>query len=65
MGAEKLCPLYRRTESLNIGKGLGYCDLDSSSTTCEGDFEFCERPEGLKIFLRKRIKELQAQEKSK
>jgi hypothetical protein len=30
MGEEKKCPLFRRPESLSIGKGIGYCDFDSS-----------------------------------
>jgi hypothetical protein len=48
MGEEKKCPLFRRSESLSIGKGIGYCDIDSSSVTCEGDVKFCEKPEALK-----------------
>lgn len=53
MGGEKICPLYRKPESLSIGKGIGYCDIDSSSTTCEGDVKFCERPDALRLYLRK------------
>ncbi len=49
---EKKCSLFRRPESLNIGKGLGYCDLDSYTTTCEGEISFCEKPEELKKYLR-------------
>lgn len=48
---EKRCPLFRRPESINIGKGLGYCDLDSYTTTCEGETSFCEKPEDLKKYL--------------
>jgi hypothetical protein len=57
MGEEKRCPLYRKSESLSMGKGIGYCDIDSSSTTCEGDVKFCERPDALKLYLRKRLEE--------
>jgi hypothetical protein len=58
MGGEKICPLFRKPESLTIGKGIGYCDIDSSSTTCEGDVKFCERPDALRLYLRKRLEEL-------
>jgi hypothetical protein len=65
MGEEKKCPLFRRPESLSIGKGIGYCDMDSNVTTCEGDVKFCEKPEGLKRYLRARINTLKEQEKRK
>jgi hypothetical protein len=55
MDGEKRCPLYRKPESLSIGKGIGYCDIDSSSTTCEGDAKFCERPDALRLYLRKKL----------
>ncbi|MEW6376269.1 MAG: hypothetical protein AB1502_10845 [Thermodesulfobacteriota bacterium] len=58
MGEEKKCPLFRRAEGLSFGKGIGYCDIDSSSTTCEGDVTFCERPDSLKLYLRKRLEEM-------
>jgi hypothetical protein len=51
MGEEKKCPLFRRSESLSMGKGIGYCDIDSSSATCEGDVKFCERPDALRVYL--------------
>ena len=63
MGKEKTCFLFRRPESLNIGKGLGYCDIKSGSTTCEGDFHFCERPDALKRFLCARIEGLALKER--
>lgn len=58
MGSEKKCPLFRRPESLSLGKGIGYCDIDSSSVTCEGDVLFCEKPDALRLQLRKRLEEL-------
>ncbi len=57
MGEEKKCPLFRRPESLSIAKGIGYCDFDSSSTTCEGDVKSCERPDALRLYLRKRLED--------
>ena len=65
MGEEKKCPLFRRPESLSIGKGIGYCDIDSNSTTCEGDVRFCEKQEALKRYLRARIDKLKEKEKKK
>jgi hypothetical protein len=65
MGEEKKCPLFRRRESLSIGKGIGYCDIDSNSTTCEGDVRFCEKPEALKRYLRARIDKLKEKEEEK
>jgi len=58
MGEEKRCPLFREPESLSIGKGIGYCDIDSSRTTCKGNVKFCERPDALRLYLRKRLEEL-------
>jgi hypothetical protein len=57
MGTEKKCSLFRKPESLSIGKGIGYCDIDSNSTICEGDVKFCERPDALRLFLRKRLED--------
>ena len=58
MGEEKKCPLFRRPETLSIGKGIGYCDIDSSSATCEGDVNYCERPDALKRYLRNKLEEM-------
>jgi hypothetical protein len=63
MGEEKKCPLFRKPESLSIGKGIGYCDIDSSSATCEGDVKFCEKPEALKRYLRAKLDKLGEKEK--
>ena len=59
MGEEKKCPLFRKPESLSMGKGIGYCDIDSSRTICEGDVKFCENPDTLRVYLRKRLEELE------
>jgi hypothetical protein len=59
MGTEKKCPLFRKPESLSMGKGIGYCDIDSSSTTCEGDVKFCERPDALMQYLRRKLNEFE------
>jgi hypothetical protein len=62
MGEEKKCPLFRKPESLSMGKGIGYCDIDSSSTTCDGDVKFCENPDALKQYLRRKVEEFEKKE---
>jgi hypothetical protein len=63
MVEEKLCPLFRKPESLSMGIGIGYCDIDSGSTTCEGDVLFCEKPEALKKYLRTKLEGIEKKEK--
>ena len=31
--------------------GLGYCDFDGSQAICDGDMQFCEKPDALKKYL--------------
>jgi hypothetical protein len=57
MGEKKKCPLFRRPENLSIGKGIGYCDIDGNSTVCEGDVKFCEKPDALRHYLKRRLSE--------
>lgn len=59
MEKEKKCPLFRRPETLGMGKGIGYCDLDGNSTICEGDVNFCEKPDALKQYLRRKLNEFE------
>ena len=63
MVEEKLCPLFRKPEGLSMGKGIGYCDIDSGSTTCEGDVLFCQSPDALKKYLRSKLEEIEKKEK--
>jgi len=46
MGEENKCLLFRKPKSL-IGKSIGHCDVDTTSTNCEGDVNLCEKPESL------------------
>jgi len=57
---QKICQLFRRPEGLGIGKGLGYCDMDGGSTTCEGDMGYCEKKDALNQYLRSKRDEDQA-----
>ncbi len=59
MGEEKKCPFFRQPEGLSFGKGIGYCDIDSGSATCEGDVKFCEKPDALKQYLRIKLSEFE------
>ncbi|OGP72949.1 MAG: hypothetical protein A2V86_09415 [Deltaproteobacteria bacterium RBG_16_49_23] len=63
MVEDKRCPLFRKPESLGMGGGIGYCDMDSGGTTCEGDMKFCERPDALKKYLRIKMNDLEEKEK--
>lgn len=51
MSLSRRCTFYRDSESLGIGRGVGYCDLDGHQTICDGDIEFCEKPNALRKFL--------------
>jgi len=54
---KKRCPLFRKPESLSFGKGVGYCDIDSNSTTCEGDIKCCEKPDALARYFKKKLED--------
>ena len=62
MSFKRQCPFYRDSETLNIGRGIGYCDLDCDRTTCEGDVKFCEKPDALKQYLRRKLNEFEKKE---
>ena len=47
----KECPFFRASDCLNMGRGIGYCDLDCDRATCEGDTHVCEKPDALKKYL--------------
>ncbi len=51
MTGEIKCLFYRGTESVEVGCGLGYCDLDFDRTICDGNVNFCERPDALRKYL--------------
>jgi hypothetical protein len=51
MLSSKFCKFYRDSETISVGKGLAYCDFDCTQTTCEGDMDFCEKPDALKKYL--------------
>ena len=48
---EAKCLFHRSTEPADIECGLGYCDLDFDRTMCDGDVNFCERPDALRRYL--------------
>ena len=55
MENEKCCPFFRVPDSLNIGTGVGYCDLEGGWAICEGDLLYCERPGVLALCVEKRL----------
>ena len=62
MEEKKKCPLFRQPEGLSFGKGVGYCDIDNDSTTCEGDVKSCEKPDALKQYLRRKLNDFEKDE---
>jgi hypothetical protein len=52
----KKCKFYRNSGTNNIDVVIGYCDLDCDQTTCDGDIDFCEKSNTLKIYLFEQIK---------
>jgi len=42
------CSFYRSPQTLAIGRGLGYCDLQGDPTICDGDVQFCKDREALR-----------------
>jgi len=59
MSIFKKCTFYRDSESVNVGIGLGHCDLFGQAI-CGGDIQFCQNPEALrKELLEQKQKELQ------
>jgi hypothetical protein len=56
MAISKRCKFYRDSDTLQFGRGIGYCDLDCDQTTCGGEIDFCEKPIALKIYLFEQVK---------
>jgi hypothetical protein len=54
MREESKCLLFKKLKSL-IGKSIGHCDVDTTSTNCEGDVKFCEKPESLRQYFQRVI----------
>ena len=47
MVVKKQCSFYRSSETLSAGRGIGYCELDGTQAICDGDINFCEKPDAL------------------
>jgi hypothetical protein len=62
MGEVKKCPLFRQSEGLSFGKGIGYCDMDGNSAVCEGDVKFCEKTDAMKQYLQRKVSEFEKNE---
>jgi hypothetical protein len=41
------CSFYRNSKNIDMGRGLGICDLDGGQTICNGDLNYCEKPSTL------------------
>ena len=38
------CTFYRNSRNIDMGRGLGLCELDGGQTICKGDLNYCEKP---------------------
>lgn len=47
METELICSFYRNSKNIDLGRGLGFCDLDGGQTICNGDLNYCEKPSTL------------------
>ena len=47
MSPERTCFFHRNTDSLRLGVGIGYCDIDNAWVICDGDHRFCENRDAL------------------
>ncbi len=56
MAMLRICKFYKDNGSLNMGQGLGYCDLDCDQTTCSGDIDSCPRTDSLKRYFFEQIR---------
>jgi hypothetical protein len=52
----KRCKFYRGSGRISMDPGPGYCDLDCDQTTCEGEIDFCKKPDALKTYLFAQVK---------
>lgn len=43
MASWKPCEFYLNSNGLAMGQSIGSCTLDSVSTICQGDNQFCEK----------------------
>jgi hypothetical protein len=43
MEKELQCSFYRKSKNIDMGRGLGCCDLNAEQTICNGDLNLCER----------------------
>ncbi len=56
MSISRQCKFYRDLGNLNMGRGLGYCDLDCDQTMCDGDIDFCRAPISLRTYFFEQVK---------
>ncbi len=47
MSGKGRCVFHRDSNSLTLGRGIGYCDIDCAWVICDGDRKFCENPQAL------------------
>jgi hypothetical protein len=48
MSVKQQCLFHRYSQGLDAGRDIGHCDLDGGRTACDGDLDFCKKPDELK-----------------
>ena len=48
-------PTFQEARELELRKGDRFCDMDGSSTNCDADTKFCEKPDALKQYLQRKL----------
>jgi len=51
MGAEQECSLFRSSEIVSMARESATVTWTVPSTPCEGDAQFCERPDALGLYF--------------
>ena len=62
MDLEKKCRFYQSYENLIESRGIGYCDVDGDQPNCDGDTDFCEKPDVLERRLKENSSEFEKKE---
>jgi hypothetical protein len=44
MEKELTCSFYWKSKNIDNGHGPGFCDLDGNQAICNGDLNFCDKP---------------------
>ena len=54
MRNQELCPFYLSSRSLGTDLNCGWCELDFTHASCDGEISHCEKVNSLKQYVMKR-----------